>query len=155
MKVTWTYDRGDHRDNHETDVTEPAALETLLGEIHQAGEPVVVTIFSDTADDPDDLPPGLQVGLGHPTHAFAVHIADTDGHLTRSHRHHSTRRSPLRLRRSAHRVPRSTPPAPPRAAMQIAATFVQSGGAPPHVPDSSEQPKAAEHGSGGYRRPAS
>lgn len=30
---------------------------------------------------PTDLPAGLQIGLGHPTHAFAVHIADGDGYL--------------------------------------------------------------------------
>ncbi|MGW4502853.1 Imm1 family immunity protein [Micromonospora sp. NPDC004336] len=86
MKVTWTYDRGDQRDNHEVELTDPDALEALLREVQQAGEPVVLTIFSDTSDtsdtsDPDDLPPGIQIGLGHPTHAFAVHIADDGGYL--------------------------------------------------------------------------
>ncbi|MEU1756014.1 hypothetical protein ABZ436_25630 [Micromonospora matsumotoense] len=42
----------------------------------------MLTIFSDTADDPNDLPPGIQIGLGHPTHAFAVHIADDGGYRT-------------------------------------------------------------------------
>jgi hypothetical protein len=81
MKVTWTYDRGDDRDNHEADLTDPAALEVLLREIQQAGEPVVVTIFNDVTGDLDDLPPGIQIGLGHATHAFAVHIADDGGYL--------------------------------------------------------------------------
>jgi hypothetical protein len=81
MKVTWTYDRGDRRDNHEVELTDPDALEALLREIQQAGEPVVVTTFDDIADDLDDLPPGIQIGLGHPTHAFAVHIADDGGYL--------------------------------------------------------------------------
>ncbi|MER7166036.1 Imm1 family immunity protein [Micromonospora sp. NPDC000207] len=138
MKVTWTYDRGDHRDNHEADVTEPAALDTLLGKIHQAGEPVVVTIFSDTTDDPDDLPPGLQVGLGHPTHAFAVHIADTGGYLT-----DPTATAPQQgLHFDFGGVPTEYPAAHlrlrPETAIQIAATFVRSGGAPPRVPATSE-----------------
>jgi hypothetical protein len=81
MKVTWTYDRGDRRDNHEIELANPTALEALLREIHQAAEPVVVTIFSDDIGDPDDLPPGLQIGLGHPNHAFAVHVTDDGDYL--------------------------------------------------------------------------
>ncbi|EEP73551.1 hypothetical protein MCAG_03878 [Micromonospora sp. ATCC 39149] len=134
MKATWAYDRGDHRDNHETDVTDPAVLEALLHEIHQAGEPVAVTIFSDTTDDPDELPPGLQIGLGHPTYAFAVHIADDGGYLN-----DPTVQKPggdisfdlggvpteygaenLRLR--------------PVTAIQIAATFLKTGGKQPQLP---------------------
>ncbi|MGI5213180.1 Imm1 family immunity protein [Plantactinospora sp. CA-290183] len=80
MKVTWSYDRADHRDSHEVEVSDPVALETLLRRVHEKQEPVVVTIY-DVPDDEDDLPTGLQVGLGHPTHAFVVHIADDGGYL--------------------------------------------------------------------------
>ncbi|WP_433532223.1 Imm1 family immunity protein [Micromonospora sp. CA-263727] len=138
MKVTWTYDRGDHRDNHEADLTDPAALEALLREIHQAGEPVVVTIFSDVTDDPDDLPPGIQIGLGHTIHAFAVHIADGGGYLgdptvqpLDEGLHFDLGGVPteyaveqLRLR--------------PDTAIQVAGTFLKTGGKPPHVPAVSE-----------------
>ncbi|MFJ8691252.1 Imm1 family immunity protein [Micromonospora wenchangensis] len=55
MKMTWTYDRGDQRANHEVELSDP--------------------------DDPDDLPPSLQIGLSHPIHAFAVHISDDSGYL--------------------------------------------------------------------------
>ncbi|MFY1700250.1 Imm1 family immunity protein [Micromonospora sp. WMMA1923] len=138
MRVTWTYDRGDHRDNHEADVTEPAALETLLAEIHQAGEPVVVTIFSDPADDPDDLPPGLQVGLGHPTHAFAVHIADDGGYL-----HDRSVDAPGRgVSFDFGGVPTEYPAEHlrlrPETVIRVAGTFLATGGDPPHVPAVSE-----------------
>ncbi|TDB89807.1 hypothetical protein E1091_14530 [Micromonospora fluostatini] len=138
MKVTWTYDRGDHRDNHETDVTEPATLEAVLSEIHEAGEPVVVTIFSDLADDPDDLPSGLQVGLGHPTHAFAVHIADDGGYL-----HDRSVDAPTQgIRFDFGGVPTEYPVEHlclnPETAIKVAGTFLATGGDPPHVPAASE-----------------
>ncbi|MER7167855.1 Imm1 family immunity protein [Micromonospora sp. NPDC000207] len=136
--MTWTYDRGDHRDNHEADVTEPTALETLLGKIHQAGEPVVVFILADTAHDPDDLPPGLQVGLGHPTHAFAVHIADDGGYL----RDRSVDTPPRGIRFDFGGVPTEYPVEHlclnPETAIQVAGTFLATGGDPPHVPAVSE-----------------
>jgi hypothetical protein len=134
MKVTWAYDRGDHRDNHEVDRTDPGALEALLHEIHRAGEPVVVTIFSQTTDDPDELPPGLQIGLGHPTHAFAVHIADDGGYLS-----DPTVESPSgRLSFDLGAVPTEYPAEHlrlrPETAIQIAAAFLRTRGEPPQVP---------------------
>jgi hypothetical protein len=137
MKVTWAYDRGDHRDNHEVDLTDPAALEALLHEIHQTGEPVAVTIFSDTTDDPDELPPGLQIGLGYPTHAFAVHIADDGGYLN-----DPTVQTPSRgLSFDLGGVPTEYPAehlrVRPETAIQIAAAFLKTGGEPPHVPTAS------------------
>ncbi|GIJ28890.1 hypothetical protein Vqi01_40520 [Micromonospora qiuiae] len=133
MKVTWTYDRGDHRDNHEVDLTDSDALEALLCEIHQAGEPVVVTIVSDITDDPDDLPPGLQIGLGHPTHAFAVHIADDGGYLS-----DPTVQPPDQgLHFDFGGVPTEYPAKHlrlrPDMATQIARTFLKTGGRPPNV----------------------
>jgi hypothetical protein len=138
MKVTWAYDRGDHRDNHEADLTDPGALEALLHEIHQAGEPVVITIFSDTTDDPDELPPGLQIGLGHPTHGFAVHIADDGGYLN-----DPTVQTPDGgLSFDLGGVPTEYPAEQlrirPETAIQIAAAFLKTGGDPPRVPAVSE-----------------
>ncbi|GAA2715107.1 Imm1 family immunity protein [Micromonospora olivasterospora] len=138
MKVTWAYDRGDHRDNHEADLTDPAALEALLHEIHEAAEPVAITIFSDTTDDPDELPPGLQIGLGHPTHAFAVHIADDGGYLT-----DPTVQSPSGgLSFDLGGVPTEYPAEHlrirPETAIQIAATYLKTGGEAPHVPTVAE-----------------
>ncbi|MFG1955925.1 Imm1 family immunity protein [Micromonospora sp. NPDC048830] len=138
MKVTWAYDRGDHRDNHEADLTEPAALEALLHEIHEAAEPVVITVFSDTTDDADELPPGLQIGLGHPTHAFAVHIADDGGYLN-----DPTVQSPSGgLSFDLSGVPTEYPAEHlrirPETAIQIAATYLKTGGEAPHVPTVAE-----------------
>src|SRR5690606_34470645 len=81
VKVTWTYDRGDQRANHEVELDDPNALEALLREIQKTGEPVVVTIFDELNEDSDDLPPGIQIGLGHPTYAFALHVADDGGYV--------------------------------------------------------------------------
>ncbi|MEU5554158.1 Imm1 family immunity protein [Micromonospora sp. NPDC047793] len=134
MKVTWTYDRGDHRDNHETDLTDADALEALLREIDQAGEPVVVTIFSDITDDPDDLPPGLQIGLGHRTHAFAVHIADDGGYLNDP----TVPPPDQQLHFDLGGVPTEYPTEHlrlrPDTAIQVAGTFLKTGGTPPHLP---------------------
>ncbi|MEV0610820.1 hypothetical protein AB0I61_31120 [Polymorphospora rubra] len=80
--MTWDYDRGDHRDTHEADIPDPTALDRLLGQIHDRDEPVVVTIYDEPTDDTDDLPPGVQVGLGFATHAFIVHITDDGGYDT-------------------------------------------------------------------------
>ncbi|WP_326559689.1 Imm1 family immunity protein [Micromonospora sp. NBC_01796] len=81
MNLTWAYDRGDYRDSHETAVTDPRELEKVLHDIQEQREPVVVTIYADAPVDPDDLPPGLQIGLGHAEHAFAVHITEDGGYL--------------------------------------------------------------------------
>ncbi|MCX4391345.1 Imm1 family immunity protein [Micromonospora peucetia] len=134
MKVTWTYDRGDQRDNHEVELTDPDALEALLREIQQAGEPVVLTIFSDTNDDPDDLPPGIQIGLGHSTHAFAVHIADDGGYLN-----DPTAETPAEgLQFDFGGVPTEYPAEHlqlrPETAIQLAVTFLKTGGEPPYLP---------------------
>lgn len=138
MKVTWTYDRGDQRDNHEVELTDPHALETLLREIQQAGEPVVLTIFSETNDDPDDLPPGIQIGLGHPTHAFAVHIADDGGYLN-----DPTAESPTEgLQYDFGGVPTEYPAEylqlRPETAIQLAVAFLMTGGEPPRLSAVSE-----------------
>ncbi len=133
MKVTWTYDRGDQRDSHEVELTDPDALEALLREIQQAGEPVVVTIFSDINDDPDDLPPGIQIGLGHSTHAFAVRIADDGDYLN-----DPTAETPAEGLRfdfggvlteylAEHLQLR------PETAIQLAVTYLKAGGEPPHL----------------------
>lgn len=138
MKVTWTYDRGDHRDNHEVELTDPDALEALLREIQQAGEPVVLTIFSDTNDDPDDLPPGIQIGLGHPTHAFAVHIADDGGYLNDP----TAETPPAGLQFDFGGVPTEYPAEHlqlrPETAIQLAVIFLKTGGEPPHLTPVSE-----------------
>ncbi|GAB3149032.1 hypothetical protein GCM10027290_34680 [Micromonospora sonneratiae] len=139
MKVTWAYDRGDHRNNHEVDLTDPAALEALLHEIHEAREPVAVTIFSKSADDPDELPPGLQIGLGHPTHAFAVHIADDGDYLS-----DPTAQAPSEaVSFDVGGVPTEYPAEylriRPETAIRAAATFLKTGGQPPHVPDASDR----------------
>ncbi|MFY1683638.1 Imm1 family immunity protein [Micromonospora sp. WMMD730] len=136
MKVTWTYDRGDQRDNHEVELTGPDALEALLHEIQQAGEPVVLTIFGDTADDPDDLPPGIQIGLGHPTHAFAVHIADDGGYLTDPT--DPTAETPAAgLRFDFGGVSTECPAEHlqlrPETAIQLAVAFLRTGGEPPRL----------------------
>ncbi|MEU7981411.1 Imm1 family immunity protein [Micromonospora sp. NPDC049081] len=133
MKVTWTYDRGDQRDNHEVELNDPDALEALLREIQRAGEPVVLTIFSDNADDPDDLPPGIQIGLGHPTHAFAVHIADDGGYIE-----DPTVETPAEaLRFDFGGVPTEYPAEHlrlrPETAIQLAVAFLRTGGEPPHL----------------------
>ncbi|MGW5081447.1 Imm1 family immunity protein [Micromonospora echinospora] len=138
MKVTWTYDRGDQRDNHEVELTDPHALEALLREIQQAGEPVVLTIFSDTNDDPDDLPPGIQIGLGHPTHAFAVHIADDGGYLN-----DPTAETPTEgLQYDFGGVPTEYPAEHlqlrPETAIQLAVAFLKTGGEPPRLSAVSE-----------------
>lgn len=135
MKVTWAYDRGDHRDNHEVDLTDPTALETLLQEIHQAGEPVAVTIFSETADDPDELPPGLQIGLGHPTHAFAVYIADDGDYLNDLTVQAPNRAASFDLGGVPTEYPAEHLRIRPETAIQIAAIFLKTGGQPPSVPD--------------------
>lgn len=133
MKVTWTYDRRDRRDNHEVELTDPAALEALLREIQQAGEPVVLTIFSDTDNDPDDLPPGIQIGLGHPTHAFAVHIADDGDYLNDP----TAETPPEGLHFDFGGVPTEYPAEHlqlrPETAIQLAVTFLKTGGEPPHL----------------------
>ncbi|MEV4847451.1 Imm1 family immunity protein [Micromonospora matsumotoense] len=133
MKVTWTYDRGDQRDHHEVELNEPDALEALMREIQQAGEPVVLTIFSDTADDPDDLPPGFQVGLGHPTHAFAVHIADDGSYLN-----DPTAEAPAAgVRFDFGGVPTEYPAEHlqlrPETAIRLAVVFLRTGGEPPRL----------------------
>ncbi|MGC4855987.1 Imm1 family immunity protein [Micromonospora sp. DT4] len=133
MKVTWTYDRGEQRDNHEVELTDPDALEALLRDIQRAGEPVVLTIFNDTSDDPDDLPPGIQIGLGHPTHAFAVHIADDGDYLN-----DPTAETPTKgLHFDFGGVPTEYPAKHlqlrPETAIQLAVTFLKTDGEPPHL----------------------
>lgn len=81
MKVVWAFDRGSRRESHEVVVAGRGELDGLLTGIHGQREPVVVTLF-DADSDPDELPTGLQVGLGHPGHAFAVRIADDGGYLS-------------------------------------------------------------------------
>lgn|GEM_PF-288160 len=66
MKVSWSYDRGDRRESHSTAETDATALGSLLHDIQQRAEPVVVTIYGAGPDSPDELTPGLQLGLGHP-----------------------------------------------------------------------------------------
>ncbi|MEV4481770.1 Imm1 family immunity protein [Micromonospora coxensis] len=137
MKVTWTYDRGDHRDNYEVELTDPDALEVLLREIQQAGEPVVLTIFSDI-DGPDDLPPGIQIGLGHPTHAFAVDIADDGGYLNDP----TAETPPAGLQFDFGGVPTEYPAEHlqlrPETAIQLAVIFLKTSGEPPHLTTVSE-----------------
>ncbi|MFY1633990.1 Imm1 family immunity protein [Solwaraspora sp. WMMB335] len=82
VKVNWSYDRGDRRESHSTAKTDATALGSLLREIQQRAEPVVVTIYGAGPDSPDELTPGLQLGLGHPDHAFVAYIADDGYHLT-------------------------------------------------------------------------
>ncbi|MDG4761425.1 Imm1 family immunity protein [Micromonospora sp. WMMD710] len=133
MKVTWTYDRGDQRDNHEVELTDPDALEALLRKIQQAGESVVLTIFSDTTDDLGDLPPGIQIGLGHPNHAFAVYIADDGGYLSDP----TAETPPAGLHFDFGGVPTEYPAEHlqlrPETAMKLAVTFLKTGGKPPHL----------------------
>ncbi|MGW0434024.1 Imm1 family immunity protein [Micromonospora sp. NPDC003197] len=137
MKVTWAYDRGDHRDKHEVDLTDPTALKTLLQEIQRVGEPVAVTIFNETADDPDELPPGLQIGLGHPTHAFAVHIADDGDYLNDPTVQPLNRVVSFDLGGVPTEYPAERLRIRPKAAIEIAAVFLKTGGQPPSVPDES------------------
>lgn len=75
VKVNWSYDRGNRRESHSTTETDATALGSLLREIQQRAEPVVVTIYGAEPDSPDELTSGLQLGLGHPDHAFVVYIA--------------------------------------------------------------------------------
>jgi hypothetical protein len=133
MKVTWTYDRGDQRDNHEVEVTDPHALEALLREIQQAGEPVVVTIFSDSTEDPDDLPPGIQIGLGHPTHAFAVHIADNGGYLNDPTAETPTEGVQFDFGGVPTEYPAEHLQLRPETAIRLAVTFLKTDGEPPHL----------------------
>ncbi|MCX4469414.1 Imm1 family immunity protein [Micromonospora sp. NBC_01655] len=134
MKVAWAYDRGDHRDNHEVALSDPAALSAVLHEIHQAGEPVAVTIFSQATDDPEELPPGLQIGLGHPTYSFVVHIADDGGYLN-----DPTVVTPAAgLSFDLGGVPTEYPVEHlrirPETAIQIATAFLDTSGEPPRLP---------------------
>lgn len=133
MKVVWTYDRGDRRDNHEVGLTDPDALAAILHEIQQAAEPVVVTIFNDIADDSDDLPTGMQIGLGHHTHAFAVYVSDDGGYLG-----DPTAETPAEgLSFDFGGVPTEYPAEHlrlrPETAIQLAVTFLETGGEPPHL----------------------
>jgi hypothetical protein len=134
MKVTWAYDRGDHRDSHEVDITDPTGLETVLREIHQRNEPVVVTIYGETPADPDDLPPGLQIGLGHPTHAFVVHIADDGGYLTDPSVQAPSGEIAFDLGGVPTEYPAEDLHLHPENALQAAVTFLKTGGEPPRLP---------------------
>jgi immunity protein Imm1 of predicted polymorphic toxin system len=67
--IEWGRDpkaRGCHRQQ----ITEVDELQRVLDDIHAASTPTVISLYA--ADDPDG--PGLQIGLGHPTHAFALPI---------------------------------------------------------------------------------
>ncbi|MFC4144827.1 hypothetical protein ACFO0M_01020 [Micromonospora mangrovi] len=80
-----------------------------------------------------DLPPGVQIGLGHPTHAFAVHIADDGGYL-----HDPTANAPTEgLHFDFGGVPTEYPAEHlqlrPETAIQLAVTFLKTGGEPPHL----------------------
>ncbi|GGM28390.1 hypothetical protein GCM10011608_11460 [Micromonospora sonchi] len=138
MKVTWAYDRGDHRDNHEVDLSAPAALSAVLHEIHQAGEPVAVTIFSQAIDDPDELPPGLQIGLGHPTHSFAVHIAADGAYLNDPTVEAPTAGLSFDLGGVPTEYPAEYLRIRPDTAIQIATAFLATGGKPPRLPADTE-----------------
>jgi hypothetical protein len=116
--------------NQEADLTDPDALQGLLREIHQTGEPVVVTIFNDITD----LPPGIQIGLGHPTHAFAVHIADDGRYLTEPTAKTPNQELSFDLGGVPTEYPAEHLQLRPEMAIQIAATFLKTGGGPPQVP---------------------
>lgn len=67
--IEWGRDpqtRGCHRQQ----IIEVDQLQHVLDDIHAASTPTVVSLYN--ADDPDG--PGLQIGLGHTTHAFALPI---------------------------------------------------------------------------------
>ena len=133
MKVTWAYDRGDHRDGHEVETTNPVTLESLLRRIHDAGEPVVVTIYHDLPDDDDELPGGLQVGLGHSAHAFVVHIADEGGYLTDPSTAAPSHGIAFDLGGVSTEYPTEHLRVPPGLALRTAVTFLRTGGEPPHL----------------------
>ncbi|HEY0696548.1 MAG TPA: Imm1 family immunity protein [Micromonospora sp.] len=133
MKVTWAYDRGDHRDRYESDVADPVSLEGLLREIPQAGEPVVVSTWEETGD-PDELPPGLQIGLGHPEYAFAVHITEDGDYLTDPAVQPPSGGISFDLGGVPTEYPTDYLRLRPAAAIQVAATFLKPGGEPPRAP---------------------
>jgi hypothetical protein len=133
MKVTWAYDRGDHRDNQEVEINDPMALDTLLREIQQRNEPVVVTIYGEAPADPDDLPPGLQIGLGHPTHAFVVHIADDGGYLADANIQAPSGEIAFDLGGVPTEYPTVRLHLQPETAIQTAVTFLRTGGEPPKL----------------------
>ncbi|MET7949765.1 Imm1 family immunity protein [Micromonospora sp. NPDC005324] len=133
MKVTWTYDRGEQRDNHEVELTDPNAFEALLREVQQAGEPVVLSLVSDTTDDPDDLPPGMQIGLGHPTHAFAVHIADDGAYLNDPTAQIPADGVAFDLGGVPTEYQAEDLQLRPETAIQLAVTFLKTGGEPPEL----------------------
>lgn len=138
MKVNWTYDRGNRRDNHEVDLTDPDALEAILHEIQHAAEPVVVAIFNDIADNLDDLPTGIQIGLGHPTHAFAVHVSDDGGYLSDP----AVETPPGGLKFDFGGVVTEYPAEHlrlrPETAIRLAVTFLRTGGEPPRLTAAAE-----------------
>lgn len=134
MKVTWTYDRGDKRANHEVELSDPDALEALLREIHAASEPVVVTIFDEIGDDAsDDLPPGIQIGLGHPKHAFALHVADDGGYINDPMAEAPTEGLQFDLGGVPTDYPAECLRLRPETAIQLAVTFLKTGGRPPEA----------------------
>ena len=108
-----------------------SALDALLREVHERGEPVVITIYGEKPADPDDLPTGLQIGLGHPTHAFVAHIADDGGYLTDP----NVPAPPGGIAVDIGGVPTEYPTehlhVQPETAIQAAVTFLQTGGEPP------------------------
>jgi hypothetical protein len=131
MKVTWAYDRGDHRDSHEVETGDSVALESLLRRIHEEKEPVVVTIYDDVPDDDDELPQGLQVGLGHPAHSFVVHIADDGGYLTDPDTGAPAEGIAFDLGGVRTEYPAEHLRVQPNFALRAAVTFMQTGGEPP------------------------
>lgn len=133
MKVTWTYDRGDQRANHEVELDDPNALEALLREIQKTGEPVVVTIFDELNEDSDDLPPGIQIGLGHPTYAFALHVADDGGYVNDPMVETPTEGLQFDFGGVPTEYPAECLRLRPETAVQLAVTFLKTGGRPPEA----------------------
>ncbi|WJK34489.1 MULTISPECIES: Imm1 family immunity protein [unclassified Solwaraspora] len=134
MKVNWAYDKGGLRERHSTTSIDAADLGSLLREIHDRAEPVVVTIYPEPPTDPDELPPGLQIGLGHPIHAFVAHISDNGYHLAAS----DVRPPAGGISFDFGGVPTEYPAEHlrlrPEAAIAAAVTYLQTGGAPPTLP---------------------
>ncbi|MGS2619682.1 Imm1 family immunity protein [Micromonospora sp. LZ34] len=84
------------------------------------------------------MPPGLQIGCGHPTHAFAVHIADDGGFLNDPTVETPSGRLSFDLGGVPTEYPTENLRIQPETAIQIAATFLKTGGEPPHLPTAGE-----------------
>ncbi|WFE23933.1 Imm1 family immunity protein [Solwaraspora sp. WMMD937] len=134
MKVNWTYDKGSRRENHSAAATDAAVLDSLLREIQQRAEPVVVTIYDEGPTDPDELPPGLQLGLGHPTHAFVGYIADDGYHLTAPDVQPPAADISFDLGGVPTEYPAEHLRLRPETAIAAAVTYLRSGGEPPTLP---------------------